>query len=118
MFSLTQALAATAAFVSLSQLCPAPIVPVITIAVEMGTAAAWVGAAGGIAGGAASTAIAIEGAKKKKRDVASPSQEVSQPFFSRIKQRQVQNELAWEECHDDLAGVTIGITSPAVGSKP
>jgi hypothetical protein len=118
MVSFTQALAASATFVALSQLCPAPIAPVITIAVEMGTAAAWVGAAGGITGGAASTALAIEGAKNKKRDLASPPENVSEPFFSRIKQRQVQNELAWEECHDDLAGVEIGITAPAQGSKP
>jgi hypothetical protein len=87
----------------------------IVISIEMGTAAAWAGAAGGIVGGAAATATAIENGKNKKRDVASGRGPVSR--IKRQDSGEYGTQLAWELCRDDVGSASIGFEVTEPGSK-
>jgi hypothetical protein len=106
-----------AAALALLQSCTAPVVPLIAVTIEMGTAAAWVGAAGGIAGGAASAAIAVENAHHHGKRDAVVEDTTTTGFRSRMLPRQEQNQLAWQECHDDLGSANVAFWAPAEGRK-
>lgn len=115
MVSFTSTAISAAALLGLIQFCPAPfLAAIVPVAIEGATAAAWVGAAGGVLGGGAAAAQAVEAAKGKKRDVTAFPRDI---LHSRVKRQGTMNELAWEECHSDLGSATVGFSAPAPGSK-
>lgn len=114
MVSFKSAAISSLAAVGLVQYAPAPFVAIpVVISVEMGSVAAWAGAVGGVAGGAAATATAIENAHKKKRSVEGES-------WTAVKRQDdgtYGTKLAWEECRDDIKKATVSFTVPEPGSE-
>jgi hypothetical protein len=105
MVSFTTAALSSIAAAGLVQYAPAPFLPVIGVAVtiEMGSAAAWAGAAGGILGGSAAVATAISNSKKKSVGSEFPVKPAKR------QDPQYGTQLAWELCRDDVGSATIGM---------
>ncbi|KAI9661571.1 MAG: hypothetical protein M1821_008809 [Bathelium mastoideum] len=112
MVSFNQITLSAAALLSLVQYCPAPFaaIPLASLP-ELGSVAAWVGAAGGVTGGGASAASAIENAHQKK----SARQEAGREFNSHIKRGIFGDMSAWKTCHGDLKKATLSFSSPGSG---
>lgn len=111
MVSFTQAFVGTAALLGLVQFCPAPFAAIpVVVSIELGSAAAWAGAAGGIVGGAAGAATAIENANKRKRDTLDAPD-------TPIKRQSYGNAQDWELCHTELGSSTVTYSAPQAGCK-
>ena len=109
MVSFTAAALSSIVTAGLVQYAPAPWVAVpVVISVNMGSAAAWAGAAGGIIGGAAGVAGAIQ--SSKKRSVGGKAE--SWTKLKRQDDAQYGTQLAWELCRDDIQSAQIGMERP------
>ena len=114
MVAFTQTIVSAAALVGLVQFCPAPFAAIpVAVSINMGTAAAWVGAVGGIVGGTAGAANAIINGvrkpKEKARDVQHPRRTMSAKRYG--------EQIAWERCRDDVKTADVDFTAPGPGRK-
>ncbi|KAK2596595.1 hypothetical protein N8I77_013476 [Diaporthe amygdali] len=104
----TKATISAAALTAMVQLSPAPIVIAIPIALDvgLGTAAACVSAAAGVAG-------TVVGAVK--RDSIGNPQHPHQ-VRAALESRQEMNQAAWQSCKDQLAGANLNFSADSPGN--
>lgn len=106
------ALTATAALAALIQFCPAPFLAVIpeAIAVGLSSAEEAIDVAADVAG-------TVSRAARIGKDVNDAVNDLSGNNDNNKKKRAEQNQLAWQECHDQLATASLTFSSPSNGSK-
>lgn len=104
------------ALLAMIQYCPAPVLPIISITINLGSTAAWIGAIGGVAG-------AVTGgisAAKDSRDLTVKRSHPQREFKGRIKRQDTANlglGTAWEDCRKQLANAFVTFSAPSPGSK-